>query len=485
MVKKVIEELNPFFVPESVAVAGASRTPSKVGYLIIRNLLRIGFKGKIYPVNLKGGEVLGLRTYERINSIPEKVDTVIICTPAAQVVDIMKDSAKKKVRAAIIVSGGFSEESEDGRSLEETIVKIAQSAGIRIIGPNTTGVLNTTSGFASSWFGEVPMIKGSVAFIAQTGNFAGTLCEYILTNRLFGLSNIVGLGNKCDINEADVLEYLLEDPQTKIIMMYLEGIKDGRRFFEVAKRTTRKKPVIVLKSGVTEDAKRVALSHTASLAGDNRVFDAVCAQSGMVRVNDFEELIDLAQALDRMPLPEGRNVALVDWSGASCVIATDVMRLMEDGLEYAELSNKSLEKLREVTPAWHRISNPVDLTPSIQAVGPSMAYQAAFEVMIEDENVNAGIISIAAIEGNIPDLDMFRRSMTKPILFGVVGNDSVMVRITDELRKMGYPVYPFLPRAIRVLQRMYRASMVIHKELPSGATKVSSRRAPRASPSSP
>jgi len=460
----LIEELKPLFDPNSVAVAGASRTPSKVGHLVVRNLQRLGFRGKIYPVNPKGGTILGLETYERIDLIPSRVETVIICTPAPKVVEIMQQCAKKGVKAAIIVSGGFSEEGEDGRKLEEAIVKIAKSAGIRVIGPNTTGVLNTASGFTSSWFGDVPMLKGSVALIAQTGNFAGVLFEYIMTNRLFGLSNIIGLGNKCDVNETDALEYVMEDPRNKIIMMYLEGVGDGRRFLDVAKRTARKKPLIVLKSGITETGKRVALSHTASMAGDDRIFNAVCAQSGMIRVEGFEELVDLAQALALLPLPRGKRVAVADWSGASCVISSDTMMQIPNGLEYAELSTRSLDRLREVTPSWHRISNPIDLTPAIQSVGPDRAYEAVMDVLIEDENVDAGLVSIAAFEGNDPDLRAFRRNIEKPILFSVIGNNVVMAKTTEELRRIGYPVFPFMRRAMIVLHRMYQVSRVIRQE---------------------
>jgi acyl-CoA synthetase (NDP forming) len=460
--KRLIAELKSFFDPDSVAIVGASHAQDKVGHRITRNLLKLGFSGKIFPVNPNTAEILGLKTYAKILEIPDKVDTAIICTPATQVVDIVEDCARKGVSAAIVVSSGFSEEGEEGKRLEETIVSRARSTGMRIIGPNTTGVLNTATGFTSSWFRDVPILKGRVAFIAQTGVFAGVICEYILASKLFGLSKVVGLGNKCDVNEVDVLEYLLEDPLTGTVMMYLEGITQGRRFFDLAKRATRKKPVVVVKSGITEEGKRMALSHTGSMTGDDRVFEAVCTQTGIIRVANFEELMDLAQALALMPLPKGKRVAIIDISGASCVVASDVMMRLSDGLEYGELSSGSLARLREVTPPWHRISNPIDLTASILSAGADAAYEAAFEVLTEDPHIDAGIVSIAALEGMIPDLRLFRRTAEKPILFSVLGNNLAMVRVTEELRRIGYPVFPFPHRAVKVLHWMYQASKTIN-----------------------
>jgi acyl-CoA synthetase (NDP forming) len=370
----------------------------------------------------------------------------------------MEDCGKKGVKAAIVLSGGFSEEGEEGNRLEENMVSIARKAGIRIIGPNTTGVLNTATGFTSSWIGDLPISKGNVAFVAQTGNFAGVLFEHIATNGLLGFSCVVGLGNKCDVNEADVLEYLLEDPRTKVIMMYLEGISQGRQFLQVTRRIVSEKPLVILKSGVTEAGKIMALSHTASIAGDDRIFDAVCARSGMIRVSNFEEIIDLAQALSSSRLPKGKRVAIVDWSGASCVISSDAMAQMPDGLEYAQLSTRSVERLREVTPPWHKISNPIDLTPAMISAGPDRAYEAAVDVLIEDQGVDAGIVSIAAVDGMIPDDEIFKRPLSKPIMLSIVGNRIAAAKLTDRLRQMGYPVFPFTHRAMRALHGMYQAS---------------------------
>jgi len=459
-ISKVIS-LRPFFKPESVAVVGASRDPTKPGSVILKNLLNLGFKGRIVPVNPGADEILGLKAYQRVDLIPGTVDTAIIVTPAPSVPGIMKDCEKKGVKAVIIVSAGFAEESEEGGRLQEEIVNIGKRAGIRIIGPNTTGVLDTETGFTSSFSPFSRMIKGDIAFVAQTGNFGGVVCEHIFSSGLFGISKVVGLGNKCDVDESDILEYLAQDSQTRIIAMYLEGVKDGRRFLEVCRKTTRKKPVLIVKGGKSEIGAKVVASHTASISGEDVVFTAACKQAGVIRISDFDSLVNLLKALSCQPLPKGNRVAVMHFSGACLVLATD--SIVEKGLSIAKLSDESLKKIREVTPEWHQITNPIDLIPSIQRVGAQKAYQAAIDAVVEDDNVDAVIVGIGATEGNYPDLKKLKISRgIKPILFNIYGNKGVIDQMVTDLNMMGFPAYN-LRDAVSVLADMYRISEVMNR----------------------
>ncbi|MEM2702869.1 MAG: CoA-binding protein [Candidatus Bathyarchaeia archaeon] len=460
-ISKIVSELRCFFNPESVAVVGASRDPSKPGSVILKNLLNLGFRGRIIPVNPNADEILGLKAYPRVDLVPGAVDTAIIVTPAPSVPDIMRDCEKKGVKGVIIVSGGFSEEGEEGKKLQEEIVRIGKRAGIRIIGPNTTGVLDTESSFTSSFNPFSRMIKGDIAFIAQTGNFGGIVCEHIFSSQLFGISKVVGLGNKCDVDESDILEYLSQDPQTRIIAMYLEGVKDGRRFLEICKRTAKKKPILIVKGGKTEVGAKVVASHTASLSGEDQIFNAACKQAGVLRISDFDHLLNLLKALSCQPLPKGNRIAIMHFSGACLVLATDA--IVERGLSVANLSEKSLKKIREVTPDWHRVTNPIDLIPAIQRSGAQKAYQAAIDAVVEDDDVDGVIVGIGATEGNYPDLKKLNiHRGVKPMLFNIYGNKSIIDQMVTDLDIMGFPAYN-LRDAVNVLADMCRISEMIGK----------------------
>ena len=448
-------DLSAVFEPRSVAVVGASNNPDKAGFNILENLLRLGYKGKVYPVNLRAKEVQGLKAYPAVEEIPHQVDTAIIAIPARGVVDVMRGCARKGVKAVIIISGGFSEESEEGKRLEEEVVTIARQAGIRIVGPNTTGVFNVQNNFTSSFVSLDRVALGNVAFVAQTGLFLGVLFEHILSSQHFGISKVAGLGNKADVDDADILEYLAKDAQTKVIAMYIEGLSDGRRFLEVAGRTTKEKPIIVFKAGTTEAGAEAALSHTASLAGRSEVFEAACKQAGILRVRSFEEMLDVVKAFSFLPLPRGNRVAVIHYTGAGCVIAADACQ--REGLELAQLSPATVEAIGRITPAWHRIRNPIDLWPAIEQVWME-AYDVAIEAALHDEGVDALVVSIFAMprwETYTPDFDMLQAS-GKPVLFCVEGNKRLVEEATAKFEGEGFPVYPQVNRAIFALSYLER-----------------------------
>ena len=452
----VTSDLKPFFEPRSVGVIGVSRSPDKAGSVIFRNLIELKFEGKVYPINPKADRILGFKAYPSIDLVPDEVDTAIIATPASIIVDVMESCARKGVRAAIVISSGFSEEGNE--KLEKEMVKIAKKAGIRVIGPNTTGVLNTANNFITTFVPVENIRRGNVAIVAQTGMFLGGMLSSFLSSQHFGLSKVVGLGNKCDVDDWEVLEYLARDPETEVIGMYIEGVKDGRRFLEVAQRVSSEKPVLIFKSGVTEAGSRVALSHTGSLAGKDEVFDAACKQAAIIRVRSFDELTDFIKAFAFQPLPRGNRVAVVSLTGAGCVVAADAC--VENGLEVARLSRKTVKKLREVTPSWHRVLNPVDLWPAAETSGISVACNTAINALIEDSGVDGVIVVLVVVKGmTLPfDIDILKegRRLDKPLFFSIIGDKDCVERMTRVLEGRRFPVYPDVRRAVRALAAMNR-----------------------------
>ncbi|MCW4055915.1 MAG: CoA-binding protein, partial [Candidatus Bathyarchaeota archaeon] len=278
------ENLKCFFEPESVAIVGASRTQYKFGHSLLLNVLNLGYTGRVYPVNPNADRLQNLQVYPRVDLIDDDVDLAIIIVPASKVPQVMRDCAKKGVKGVVICSSGFREAGETGRDLEEETVRIAKEAAIRIVGPNTTGILNTANNFTTSFVPLPKLKRGNVAIIAQTGLFAAAAFWWIISTQPFDVSKAVGLGNKVDVEDAEILDYLAEDEDTKVIAIYMEGVKDGRMLFKALRNITGSKPVIILKSGRTPSGVKASLSHTGSMAVRDEIFDAACEQTGALRV---------------------------------------------------------------------------------------------------------------------------------------------------------------------------------------------------------
>jgi acyl-CoA synthetase (NDP forming) len=443
--------LHKFFDPESVAVVGASRTLGKAGNVIVINLLHLGYKGRIYPVNPRADIIAGLKVYPSVSSIPEVVDVAVVATPSVHIPGIMEDMAAKGVKRVIIISSGFAEGGEKGKSLQEDVLKIARKAGMRIVGPNTTGIMSTESMFCTSFIPIEGIPRGDVAFVAQTGLFLGVLLETILSEEHFGISRVAGLGNKMDLEDADMLEYLLQDEKTGVICFYVEGVKDGRRFFEIARKA--KKPILVVKSGVTEEGSEAAVSHTASLSGDDRLFSAMCNQAKIIRMGDLEELVEAAKAFVFQPLPQGKRVAVVHYTGAGCVMGAD--SVVKEGLYLAELSDDTLQRLREITPDWHHLRNPVDLWPSIEASGADVAFKTIVEGLVKDDHVDGIVVAVGVMRGfplKWPDMEKFYGK--KPILVAVEGDRDKGQDIIEKLENQKFPCYKSVQRAVRALSHL-------------------------------
>ncbi len=468
---KKTEKLKCFFEPESVAVVGASRNPQKYGYSLLKNLLDLKFKGKIYPINPNAEEILGLKAYPSVKATNDNLDLAIIIVPAYKVPEIMRECAEKRVKGVVICSSGFREAGEEGKKLEDEVVAIAKKAGIRIIGPNTTGILNTANNFTTSFVPLPKLKKGNVAFVAQTGLFAAAAFWHIISKQPFGVSKIVGLGNKCDVDDAEILEYLAEDEDTEVIAVYMEGVKDGRNLFKTFKEVSKAKPIIVLKSGRSPAGIKASMSHTGSLAVRDEIFNAVCKQAGVIRVDgDLDELLDITKAFALQPLPKGNRVAVVSVTGGGGVIAAD--KCSENGLELAQLSSETLRKIRENMPSWANVNNPVDIEPLFEKVGPEESLKISVGAVLEDENVHSIIVIFVAVPRIVPYFEIKRavqylkakNTAQKPILAYLLGYKETVDSWTMQLEEEKIPVYSSIEKCVKALGCLWKYEMYRTRE---------------------
>jgi len=443
-----------FFEPKSVAVVGATNNPLKFGHYALLNLIDLGFKGKVYPVNQKADEVSGLKAYPRVDLIPDEVEVVAIIVPAPSVPQVIRDCAKKGVKGVVILSSGFREAGGEGIKFEREIVETAKKAGIRIVGPNTTGILNTSNGFTTS-FAPLPKLrKGNVAFIAQTGLFAAAAFWWILSAEPFCLSKVMGLGNKSDVDDSEALEYLAHDEDTEIIAIYMEGVKDGRKFLKAAQKAAKNKPVLILKSGRTEAGVQASMSHTGSLAVRDEIFDAVCKKVGAIRVKDFEELTDLSKAFALQPLAKGNRIGIVSMTGAGCVMAADYSA--EYGLEVAELSDETAKYVESYLPSWIKVKNPYDSEMLFESVGPEDCLKISLGGFLGDENVDCAVCVLPSspmfafdVEGPINEIK--EKYPDKPFTINLIGSKDMVDLWTKQLEDISVPVYQSIERCVRAL----------------------------------
>ena len=343
--------LTPFFEPKSVAIVGASAVPGKAGHELIRNILANAFPGRLHPVNPKGGEILGLPVSSSIETLPDGVDLALVVLPAEATPAAVRECAAKGIRHVVCMAGGFAEVDEAGTRIQQELVEIVRETGIRLMGPNISGHTSTPAAFTSAFFPLGKIRRGTVSIIAQTGNFATHTMKYILTGEHYGVCRVIGLGNKVDLDETDALEYLADDPETTAILLYLESFKRPARFLEVARAVTRKKPVVILKSGATEAGRQAAVAHTAALAAEDRVVDGMLRQAGIVRVTEYTHLLLALKALSMLPLPSGNRVSFLAPSGALLVVLSDLcVRL---GLEVPAVRPETVARLARDQPSVH------------------------------------------------------------------------------------------------------------------------------------
>jgi len=446
--------LDAVFRPRSVAVVGVSRKPGSIAREILRNLLDGGFEGPVFPVNPSATVVSSMKCYARVSAIPDPVDLAILCVPADRVLPVVRDCGRKGVRGLVVITAGFKETGDAGAELEDELERLVRKFGMRMVGPNCMGVMNTEASVRlNGSFATVVPEPGRVGLVSQSG----ALGEVILSmarDANIGVSMFVSLGNKTDISANDLLEYWEKDPGTDQILMYLESFGNPREFPSIARRVTRKKPVITVKAGRTSAGARAASSHTGSIVGRDIATESLLEQCGVIRVRSMQEMLTLAAAFSNQPLPRGNRVAIVTNAGGPGILVTDAcVRL---GLEIAEFDAKTNRALRGVLPAEASIRNPVDTTAS----GRPEHFGESLRLVAADPNVD-GIIVLFVSPVMIDGLEVARNitraleASDRPVMSCFMGKHRAEEGIA-ELRRGNIPVFPFPEEAAHALASMNR-----------------------------
>jgi len=476
-----VKQLDAFFNPKSVAVVGATKKANKAGHVIFKNFVenkrRGVFKGEIYPVNPHEDHILGVPCYPRLTKIPGELDLVVVVVPAPIVPEIMRDAAAKKVKAAVIISSGFGE--IGNHELEMEVVAIARKSGIRVLGPNCLGVYDSKTGVDMLFLPETKILTsgeevvatprpmmGNIAIVTQSGAFGAAALDY-LAGRQMGVSKFVSFGNKSDVDEAEMLHYLLYDKETKVILLYVEDVKNGRAFLEAASKVTCKKPVIALKAGKTEAGARAAASHTGAIAGSDQIYSAAFTQAGVLRVRDMEEFFDAAKALIMQPPAAGKNIAIVTDAGGPGIMAADECELQ--GLTVKKLSEKTLQKFEKLRdegkiPKFAATLNPVDLTGSVT----SEMYELATELVLQDPEVHGVILlglhhTPALQEDYVDRVAAVTSRYSKPIVACDIGETEMALHVRSRFDKLGIPAYMSPEDAARAMAALVRYGLYLKK----------------------
>lgn len=434
--KMILERI---FYPSSVAIVGASRDPEKIGHIILKNMIDAGYTGRIAPINPKAEEILKLKAYPSLSKVPSTIDLAVIAIPAHLVGQALKECNEKRIKAAVIISGGFREIGKEGKILEDEICKVAKSEGIRIIGPNCQGINNTHTGLCATW--PLAKCRGSMSIITQSGTLGAAFSCWAETEGV-GISKCVNLGNKIDLDELDFLRYFGEDEDTKVISLYIEGVSDGREFIKIASEITKKKPIVALKGGRTSAGSRAVSSHTGSLAGSDRIFDGAFKQTGVLRAKNLEEFYDFSKALSLLPLPEGDGVLIITSSGGSGILAADACE--DFGLTLSQPAEKAIERLRTKLPSRCTFGNPFDLT---------MASAEEFRLVIEENSNCPEIHGFIVIFGDpivnaAEEMKIASKHVKKPILVAYLGGGEVENNERTKMHSMAIPVFPSPERAV-------------------------------------
>ncbi len=447
--------LSRFFDPRSIAVIGSFRESFFGGYVIVKSLLKAGYQGKIFPVNPAYKEVHGLQVYPSLEEVPEEVDLAVVMINARSVAGMARECAGKGVRAMIVVSDGFAERDEEGARLQEELLKVAGGEGIRIIGPNTAGVVNTSNGFNPCAYeaGYYRIRKGPIAIGAQTGMTNPQAFPY--PNLRFGVSKICDFGNKCDVDECDWLDYLAQDPDTRVISLYLESIRDGRRLLKTARSVTKAKPVLIFKSGRTKQGARASASHTGSMAVDDKIFDSLCRQSGILRLEEFQDLFEIPKMFASQPLPAGGRLGIITFTGGVGVVVID------KGASYGMgLTTLSAETRHSLDAIYQGLGNmPVDIGPMMAAVkNPFDLYPGLVETVSADPNVDMMFNVLWAnptdiiVGSYLKAYERIRDRVRKPIATWIYGpNSEVAADLTQRIEEMGFPVFNSPEKCVQAL----------------------------------
>jgi acetyl coenzyme A synthetase (ADP forming)-like protein len=444
--------LDTFFIPASVAVIGASTNSEKLGYAVVKNLLDGGYstKGKVYPINPTASEILGFKAYPSVLAVPDPIDLAVIVIPYPHVPDALRTCGQKGIPSAIVISAGFREAGKEGLERELELVQICNEYNLRLIGPNCLGVIDSFTPLNASFAAGTPP-SGPMAFMSQSGALGTAVLDIALAGRL-GLSKFVSLGNKADVSEIDLLQTWVKDKHSKVILIYSEGMPSGQEFIRVAREVTRHKPVVAIKSGVTQAGSRAVSSHTGSLAGSEQAYQAAFHQAGILRAESMESLFDMALALGYQPPLKGNRIAILTNAGGPGILATDALE--KSGLSLARFELETIYALEQYLPDAASAANPVDVLGDARAD----RYRFAFEHILSDPNVDGIMVlltpqAMTEIDGTARAIGSLAKRSKIPVIGCFMGASRIQSGI-DILNSFGVPNYPFPERAANAFHAM-------------------------------
>lgn len=447
--------MDSLFNPSSIAVVGASATTGKIGNTIVRNLIDAGFKGEIYPVNPNGSSVCNLKAYKSVLEIGSVVDMAVIALPGTLVASCLSELAAQGVKAVVVISAGFKEVGHEGWNMEQELIRIAKENNICLLGPNCLGFINASDGVNASFIQGNPP-AGNIAFFSQSGALCIALMDWAMS-RGIGFSKFISLGNKAVIDEAALLKFLSNDPETRVILGYIENIENGREFMEQARRLSIKKPIIMLKSGNTCAGARAASSHTGAIAGSERAYDAAFKQAGIIRVSRLEDMLNLSKAFSLQSAPKGSNLAIITNAGGPGILAADACS--DSGLRMARLSLSTIGELHRLLPGYASLYNPVDILGDAD----SERYKVVSKLVLQDPMVHAVLVIISTVRGLDP-AEAARAVVEavansgKPVFCCIMGRSNTG-EARDILDAAGIPVYDFPKPAVRAMESLHSYSL--------------------------
>ena len=441
-----------FTEPRGVAVVGASTSPEKLGYQVLHNIIQYGYKGAIYPINPTAPEILGLKAYASVLDCPDPIDLAVLLVPNKAVPAVVEQCGQRGLKGTVVITAGFKETGPKGKALELEVAEIHKRYGMRMIGPNVLGIIDTVCNLNASFAAGMPR-HGKIAFMSQSG----ALCTSILDMALgqgIGFSRFYSIGNKADINELDLVQAWAVDPEVRAIMAYLESITNGPEFIRAASEVTRHKPIISVKSGTTSAGSKAASSHTGSLAGSESAYDAAFKQCGIIRAGSVQDLFDYAQAFARQPLLEGPGIAVITNAGGPGIMASDAIE--RAGLQLAALSNETKQYLQPLLPAAASVANPIDVLGD----APAERYALAIEAALKDPGVNAVLLVLTPqTSTQIPEtaeaLGKLSKQYGKPV-FGAMMGDVAIRKGVEVLRAYDVPNYAVPERAVGAIAAMWK-----------------------------
>ena len=461
--------MRELFEPKAIAVIGAAREEMKVGHIVLKNLIDSGFEGPLYPINPKADEILEHKCFPSVLDVPGEIELAVIAVPNVYVPRVMENCGKKGIKVAIIITAGFKETGKVGAELEMKVGEIARFYGVRVLGPNCLGLINPQHKMNATFTNNYPR-EGSIAITSQSGAICSTILDWAEHIKV-GFSKFVSVGNKVDLDEADILRFLRDDPSTRVIGMYIEGVDRGVEFMREAYLTSANRPILALKAGRTSTGAKAASSHTGALSGSDSVYGAAMLQSGIVRVQNIEELFDLLLAFATMPLPKEGGLAIVTNAGGLGVLAADACS--DHGLNMASFAAETIAKLKSKLPEEANLYNPVDVVGDAR----TDRYEFALRTVMDDPNVSCALVMLAPTDlVDIPSVAQlvasFAGKTSMPLVAAFVGGEDVAKGMTI-LRESGVPSYESPDRAIRALAAMMEYRRAVESRTSNSFLRVS------------